>query len=582
MAGAKDKLNGEEWAPATDQALGVEAVPDVPDHAGEPRLDEATALEARHEEEVAAAAEEGVSGPTEPRTPESVETPHECAPRVEDVAHRDLALPAPGLPDEPVFTGEPFTSAAEAPDGEPAVADALAWQPEIEPDPDQQSDIIASDDVAAAEPMQVEAATTPLEHAPEDEPAGDGGLFAREVGEQAESEAPLAPPDDPLPEPTTTQEVAAEKVQDDEPPAEQMSAELASTEAEPTVEADLLPSVDLPAEISTEQHAPIDHPTIEEPPAQTPIEPAAELPLRDRIPSVLPVELEAIKTPLTVPVFESSARTPEPRQPNISNVSHNAEAALLAPLRARIAIPHSTDDAAPTRAPVPDIAPLLYRALRLAAAAAVGLGCLVLVLIVLYRWVNPPASTLMLGQWLTGTRIDQRWVPLDRISPYLQRAVITSEDGQFCRHHGVDWGEIEEALERARDGVARGGSTISMQVVKNLFLWPSKSYVRKALEIPLTYAIELAWSKRRILEIYLNIAEWGAGVFGAEAAARHHFGKPAASLTPSQAALLAVALPNPFERTAGAPGPGTLRLATRLHARMMAGAGNIACVQARR
>ena len=213
---------------------------------------------------------------------------------------------------------------------------------------------------------------------------------------------------------------------------------------------------------------------------------------------------------------------------------------------------------------------------------AVALGCLVLVLIVLYRWVNPPASTLMLGQWLTGTRIDQRWVPIDRISPYLQRAVITSEDGRFCQHHGVDWSEIEEAIERARDGVPRGGSTISMQVVKNLFLWPSKSYVRKALEIPLTYAIELAWPKRRILEIYLNIAEWGPGVFGAEAAARYHFRKAAASLTPSQAALLAVSLPNPLERTAGAPGPGLQRLANTVHGRMMASPGNAACVQARR
>jgi monofunctional glycosyltransferase len=185
----------------------------------------------------------------------------------------------------------------------------------------------------------------------------------------------------------------------------------------------------------------------------------------------------------------------------------------------------------------------------------------------------------MLGQWLTGTRIEQRWVPLSRISPYLQRAVITSEDGRFCRHHGVDWSEIEEAIERARDGIPRGGSTISMQVVKNLFLWPSKSYVRKALEVPLSFAIELAWSKRRILEIYLNIAEWGPGVFGAEAAARYHFGKSAAALTPSQAALLAVSLPNPIERRAGAPGPGTLRLATTIHARMMASPDNAVCLQ---
>jgi monofunctional biosynthetic peptidoglycan transglycosylase len=133
---------------------------------------------------------------------------------------------------------------------------------------------------------------------------------------------------------------------------------------------------------------------------------------------------------------------------------------------------------------------------------------LMVVLIVLYRWVNPPASTLMLGQWLTGTRIDQRWVSIDRISPYLQRAVITSEDGRFCRHHGVDWDEIEEALERARDGVPRGGSTISMQVVKNLFLWPSRSYLRKGVGDPhlchRAGLVETAHSR-----VYLNIAEWG-------------------------------------------------------------------------
>ena len=119
-----------------------------------------------------------------------------------------------------------------------------------------------------------------------------------------------------------------------------------------------------------------------------------------------------------------------------------------------------------------------------------------------------------------------------------------------------------------------------MQVVKNLFLWPSRSYVRKAIEIPLAYAIEAAWSKRRILEIYLNIAEWGPGVFGAEAAARYHFSKPALLLTPREAALLAVSLPNPFERQAGRPGPGTLRLADNLLLRMRAAQGNAACVRA--
>jgi monofunctional biosynthetic peptidoglycan transglycosylase len=216
--------------------------------------------------------------------------------------------------------------------------------------------------------------------------------------------------------------------------------------------------------------------------------------------------------------------------------------------------------------------------------ASVGLAALVgllLALVVLYRWVDPPASTLILGQRLAGTPITQRWVPLERISPNLITAVVLSEDSAFCRHRGVDWGELKEAIESANDGIARGGSTISMQVVKNLFLWPSRNYVRKALEIPLTYVIEAAWSKQRILEIYLNIAEWGPGIFGAEAAARYHFRKPASTLNPREAALLAVSLPNPFDRQAGRPGPGTARLADNLLLRMRAGQGNTACVRAR-
>ena len=223
----------------------------------------------------------------------------------------------------------------------------------------------------------------------------------------------------------------------------------------------------------------------------------------------------------------------------------------------------------------------MRRALRVALTLAVAVAGLVLALLVLYRWVDPPASTLMLGQRLAGTPVSQRWVPLERISPNLSSAVISSEDGHFCRHHGVDWGELKEAIESAGDGVARGGSTISMQVVKNLFLWPSRSYVRKAIEIPLAYTMEALWPKRRILEVYLNIAEWGPGIFGAEAAARYHFRKPALLLSPREAALLAVSLPNPIERQAGRPGPGTLRLADNLLLRMKAAQANTACVRAR-
>jgi monofunctional biosynthetic peptidoglycan transglycosylase len=215
-------------------------------------------------------------------------------------------------------------------------------------------------------------------------------------------------------------------------------------------------------------------------------------------------------------------------------------------------------------------------ALRCAAAVAVALVVAVLALIVLYRWVDPPASTLMLGRSLAGTGIERQWVTLEGISPHLVKAVILSEDGGFCRHRGVDWTALGEAME-----TARGGSTITMQVVKNLFLWPSRSYVRKAIEIALAFVVELLWPKRRILEIYLNIAEWGDGIFGAEAAAQLYFGKSAARLTRPEAALLAVALPNPAERDAASPSPVMSRLANRLMVRMAASRASLACVEAK-
>jgi len=209
---------------------------------------------------------------------------------------------------------------------------------------------------------------------------------------------------------------------------------------------------------------------------------------------------------------------------------------------------------------------------------AVGYAVLVAVLIVAYRWIDPPATTLILAQRAGGTAITQAWRPLERISPNLVRAVVMSEDARFCTHNGIDWREIEEAFERAQDGIPRGGSTISMQVAKNLFLWPSKSYVRKALEIPQTLAMEALWDKRRMLEIYLNIAEWGPGIFGAEAAAQYHFRKPAIRLTEAEAALLAVALPNPILREAGRPGPGMQRLAQIIQGRMRGAAPYVKCI----
>ncbi len=205
---------------------------------------------------------------------------------------------------------------------------------------------------------------------------------------------------------------------------------------------------------------------------------------------------------------------------------------------------------------------------------------LVLTLVVAYRWIDPPMSALMLGQRLSGTEIKQQWVSLDRISPSLMQAVVLSEDGRFCSHRGVDWAELKDAIEQSLEGWgARGGSTISMQTAKNLFLWPSKSYVRKAVEIPLAMGTEMVWPKARMLEIYLNIAEWGPGIFGAEAAARYHFGKSASALTPREAALLAVSLPNPFDRQAGHPGPGTQRLADNIQNRMRRVPNAVSCVR---
>jgi monofunctional biosynthetic peptidoglycan transglycosylase len=212
----------------------------------------------------------------------------------------------------------------------------------------------------------------------------------------------------------------------------------------------------------------------------------------------------------------------------------------------------------------------------LVAAGIYGLA--VMLAILAYRWVDPPTSAVMLGQRLTGSQIVQSWVPLERVSLHLVRAVIASEDAGFCRHRGVDWRELEAAIEQTREGAPRGGSTIPMQVSKNLFLWSSRSYVRKALEIPITLASDLVWSKSRTLEIYLNIAEWGPGVFGAEAAARYHFGKSALLLTEREAALLAVALPNPVQRISGAPSPLQIRLAQRLLVRMRTVGDRTGCV----
>jgi monofunctional biosynthetic peptidoglycan transglycosylase len=203
-----------------------------------------------------------------------------------------------------------------------------------------------------------------------------------------------------------------------------------------------------------------------------------------------------------------------------------------------------------------------HRWLRRVVVAAIVLLLAPYALTLVYAFV-PPVSTPMLWRWATFQRVERTYVPIERISPSLILAVIIAEDGRFCGHYGIDLTEIQNALEDGDDlSDVRGASTITQQVAKNLFLWQGHSFLRKALELPLAVWIDLVLTKRRILELYLNVAEWGPnGVFGAEAGARRAFGKPAQSLSRYQAALMAAALPNPVRRNAHSPGPGLRRLA---------------------
>jgi monofunctional biosynthetic peptidoglycan transglycosylase len=173
-----------------------------------------------------------------------------------------------------------------------------------------------------------------------------------------------------------------------------------------------------------------------------------------------------------------------------------------------------------------------------------------------------PVSTLMLWRWTTGARVERIYVPIDAVAPALPLAVLVAEDARYCIHGGVDFAAMRAAIEDADDlSGMRGGSTIAQQTAKNLFLWPGRSVVRKALELPLALWLDLVLGKRRLMEIYLNIAEWGpGGEFGVEAGARRAFGKSARELSAREAALLAAVLPNPRRRSAARPGPGVRRL----------------------
>ncbi len=196
------------------------------------------------------------------------------------------------------------------------------------------------------------------------------------------------------------------------------------------------------------------------------------------------------------------------------------------------------------------LADLWRRVLRWVVRALVGAAVLLLLWVLAYRWIDPPTTPYILAEANRLGGIDRVWRDIDSIAPVMARAAVAAEDSDFCLHWGFDVDAIREAIE---DGAGRGASTISQQVVKNAFLWQGRSWPRKALEATLTPTVELLWPKRRILEVYLNVAEFDAGVFGVEAAARHYFGQGAADLSPRQAGLLAALLPSPKTRDARRP-----------------------------
>jgi monofunctional biosynthetic peptidoglycan transglycosylase len=187
---------------------------------------------------------------------------------------------------------------------------------------------------------------------------------------------------------------------------------------------------------------------------------------------------------------------------------------------------------------------------RWAARVALGLAGAVVFMVLLYAVVNPPVTPYMVAESRRHGGVERNWVPMEQIAPVMARSVVAAEDANYCLHWGFDMAAIREAIDA---GGARGASTLSQQVVKNVYLWHGRSWVRKALEAGLTPLVELVWTKRRILEVYLNVAEFDTGVFGVEAAARHHFGVSAAELTPVQAARLAAVLPDPKGRSASDP-----------------------------
>jgi len=247
---------------------------------------------------------------------------------------------------------------------------------------------------------------------------------------------------------------------------------------------------------------------------------------------------------------------------------------------------------APSPSPPPDMPkakprprsarPLWRRVLMLLVKAAIAFVAGSLLWVLAYRFVNPPITLTMIGDIVAGHGVTKRWMPLSRIDPSMARAVIGAEDSRFCQHDGFDLEAIEQAYKRnQRGGRIRGGSTISQQTAKNVFLWQGGGYFRKALEAWFTLLIENIWGKRRIMEVYLNVAETGIGTYGVNAGAMRYFKHDASRLTDREAAQIAAVLPLPKKRAAIAPRGFTRRYANAISRRIgvVAGDGLDACLR---
>ncbi len=203
----------------------------------------------------------------------------------------------------------------------------------------------------------------------------------------------------------------------------------------------------------------------------------------------------------------------------------------------------------------------LRRGLRLVGRVLMGVAGLFLALILIFAVVPPPINFYQLQESIRLGGIEKDWVSMDEIAPVMARSVVAAEDANFCLHWGFDMGAIRAALD---EGSGRGASTLTQQTVKNVFLWQGRNWLRKAAEAVLTPLVELVWTKRRVLTVYLNVAEFGEGVFGVQAAAQHYFGVDAKDLTAVQAARLAAVLPDPKDRDAARPGPLVRRRAGQI------------------